>query len=66
MQSDLQETAKFFPVITILGPRQVVKTTLGRVTFSNHAYVNFENASVRNFAESDPRRFLTAYSNQPH
>lgn len=52
-----------FPVVALLGPRQSGKTTLAKSTFKKHAYVSFEDPDTRNFAQSDPRKFLSAYEN---
>ncbi|MDE0150669.1 MAG: ATP-binding protein [Rhodospirillaceae bacterium] len=48
-----------YPFVTVTGPRQSGKTTLCRETFSDLAYVNLEAPDHREFAESDPRGFLS-------
>ena len=48
-----------YPVVTVTGPRQSGKTTLCRSTFPNLKYVNLEVPDQRQFAESDPRGFLS-------
>ena len=45
--------------MTVTGPRQSGKTTLCRGTFPHLAYVNLEAPDQREFAESDPRGFLS-------
>lgn len=50
-----------YPVVALLGPRQSGKTTLAKQAFSNHAYVSLEDLDMREFAQTDPRRFLTTY-----
>ena len=57
----LLEVAKFFPVVTILGPRQSGKTTLARMVFPNHTYVNLEDKASRDIAITDPRAFFELY-----
>ncbi|MBN2209973.1 MAG: ATP-binding protein [Sedimentisphaerales bacterium] len=57
----LSQAAKKFPVVTLTGPRQSGKSTLCRMCFPNHAYVNLEAPDVRAFAQEDPRRFLAEY-----
>lgn len=57
------ERYKKFPVIAILGPRQSGKTTLVREIFKNYIYVNLENPEIREYAKSDPNRFLRKYEN---
>ena len=48
-----------YPFVTVTGPRQSGKTTLCRTTFPNLKYVNLEAPDQRDFAESDPRGFLS-------
>ena len=48
-----------YPFVTVTGPRQAGKTTLCRATFPELKYVNLEAPDVREFAESDPRGFLS-------
>lgn len=52
------------PVIALLGPRQSGKTTLARMAFPAHGYVSLENYEEREFAASDPKKFLEAYTNE--
>ena len=49
---------KQYPFVTVTGPRQSGKTTLCRTTFPQLKYANLEAPDQREFAESDPRRFL--------
>ena len=48
-----------YPFVTVTGPRQSGKTTLCRTAFPNLEYVNLEAPDQREFAESDPRGFLS-------
>ena len=48
-----------YPFVTVTGPRQSGKTTLCRATFPHLKYINLEAPDLREFAESDPRRFLS-------
>jgi len=57
----LLETARYFPVVTIMGPRQSGKTTLARKVFPNHVYVNLEDKTARDIAISDPKAFFELY-----
>lgn len=50
-----------YPVVTILGPRQAGKTTLARTSLPDYAYINLENPETREFAEADPKAFLSQY-----
>lgn len=51
-----------YPIVTVTGPRQSGKTTLCRSAFGELAYANLEDPEAREFAESDPRRFLAQFS----
>jgi predicted AAA+ superfamily ATPase len=57
----LIELASYFKVVSVIGPRQSGKTTLVRTVFPDKPYVSLENLDVRNFAETDPRGFLSTY-----
>ena len=48
-----------YPFVTVTGPRQSGKTTLCRAAFPDLAYANLEAPDQRDFAESDPRGFLS-------
>ena len=50
-----------YPFVTVTGPRQSGKTTLCRSTFPDLKYANLEAPDVRDFAESDPRGFLSQF-----
>jgi uncharacterized protein len=58
----LLAAATAFPAVTLTGPRQSGKSTLCRALFPEHAYANLEAPDVREFAASDPRGFLTQFS----
>ena len=55
------ELAKGYPFIALTGPRQAGKTTLSRMAFPAKPYVSLEDPDVREFAATDPRRFLERY-----
>lgn len=59
--SELQDLAQYYPVVTILGPRQSGKTTLVRSTFPSKPYVNLEALDIQSMAKMDPRAFLEQY-----
>ena len=61
LQTHLEELAKKYPVITLLGPRQSGKTTLVRNTFPKKPYVNMEDAENRALATLDPKSFMEKY-----
>ncbi len=58
----LLKLAEFFPVVTIMGPRQSGKTTLARTYFPNYAYVNLENPEMRELAQRDPQEFMRTHA----
>jgi uncharacterized protein len=55
LAAEIQELAKGYPVVTVIGPRQSGKTTLIKHIFSNYPYVNLENPDIRDIATLDPR-----------
>ncbi len=55
----LVELFQQYPFVTVTGPRQSGKTTLCRAAFPNLEYVNLEAPDQREFAETDPRGFLS-------
>ncbi|PHQ78536.1 MAG: AAA family ATPase [Coxiella sp. (in: Bacteria)] len=59
---ELLESSRSYPIVTILGPRQSGKTTLAKLTFPGKAYVSLEAPDERQFAITDPRRFLERFA----
>lgn len=57
----LKKSAEHYPVVTVVGPRQVGKTTLVRDVFSSKPYVNLEDPDVLTFARNDPRGFMDQF-----
>lgn len=55
---ELIGSAKEYPVVTVLGPRQSGKTTLVKMVFPDKPYFSMETPDVRMAAEIDPRGFL--------
>ena len=56
--SELRESAREYPIVTIFGPRQSGKTTLVQMTFPHKPYRSLEDPDVRLVADRDPRGFL--------
>lgn len=52
------ESHKYYPVITITGPRQSGKSTLCRHLFPDYKYINLERIATRSLAVNDPESFL--------
>ena len=61
LTAKLLETAKYSPILGVVGPRQSGKTTLAKEVFSNYRYVNLEDIASRRHALEDPRGFLALY-----
>ena len=58
MAKELRRSAREYPVVAILGPRQSGKTTLAKKTFPEKDYISMEDLDNRQFAHRDPRGFL--------
>jgi hypothetical protein len=58
----LTRLAKGFPVLALTGPRQSGKTTLARWVFQDKPYVTLEDPDEREFAKTDPKRFLARFA----
>ncbi|MAE71680.1 MAG: AAA family ATPase [Gemmatimonadetes bacterium] len=58
----LRESASYYPVVTLTGPRQSGKTTLCKAVFPDFHYVSLEDIGARGYAEDDPRGFLREHS----
>jgi uncharacterized protein len=64
LTKSIKRLIKQYPVISLTGPRQSGKTTLLKTFFPEYTYVSLENPDNLNFALSDPRGFLSRYSNK--
>lgn len=58
LSSKIEESARFYPVIVITGPRQSGKTSLCRHLYKDYKYVNLENITTRAAAVADPTMFI--------
>lgn len=58
IESTILEAVKYFPVITVTGPRQSGKTTMLKQIFPHLHYYSLEDLDTRSFAMEDPVRFL--------
>lgn len=61
LKAKLQDASRFYPVVSVMGPRQSGKTTLVRDAFRDKDYVSLEDLDVREFALRDPRGFFGNY-----
>ena len=61
LATELQEMMQYYPIVTILGPRQSGKTTLVKLLYPNLPYVSLENPDDRQLAALDPRAFLARF-----
>ncbi len=57
-EAELERCSKYFPVVTILGPRQSGKTTLVKQFFKNYSYINMEEPEYYELAKSDINAFF--------
>lgn len=62
LQAKLLQSARKYPLVAVVGPRQSGKTTLVKSAFPQRRYISLEDIDIRLFAETDPRRFLETYS----
>jgi hypothetical protein len=58
---ELQKVAQSFPVVVLIGPRQVGKTSLVQQLFAKHTYVSLDLASHAEAAETRPVEFLDRF-----
>jgi hypothetical protein len=61
LKTKLEEMTGFYPVVTLLGPRQSGKTTLARSVFPSFSYANLENPEIRSMATDDPKTFFEEF-----
>ena len=54
----IKSLAKWFPIVSVTGPRQSGKSTLLKHAFSSYKYINLEEFETRRRAEDDPVGFI--------
>ena len=59
IDSELKRCALYFPVVSILGPRQSGKTTLAKTFFKDYTYINLEEPEYFELAKNDINAFFT-------
>lgn len=57
----INEVVRYFPVLTLTGPRQSGKSTLLRHIFPDIPYRSMENPDTRLLASADPKGFLNEF-----
>lgn len=61
LEIKLKQLYRYFPIVSLNGPRQSGKSTLLKNTFKKMPYVSLENPDERELALNDPRRFLSNF-----
>lgn len=61
LEVKLKQLYRYFPVVSLNGPRQSGKSTLLKNTFKKLPYISLENPDERELALNDPRRFLNNF-----
>ena len=61
LSAKILEMARYYPVVTLLGPRQSGKTTLVKALFPDFAYADLEDPETRILARDDPKTFFENY-----
>ncbi len=60
--SELKQIARTFPVLVLVGPRQVGKTSLLEKTFPGYSYVSLDIGTNAEAAETRPQDFLQRHT----
>ncbi|MBK8349321.1 MAG: hypothetical protein IPL08_17540 [Saprospiraceae bacterium] len=53
LKEHLREAAKYYPVISVAGPRQAGKSTMLKQAFPDYQYVSMEDPDIYALATSD-------------
>ena len=61
LEIKLKQLYRYFPIVSLNGPRQSGKSTLLKSTFTKLPYISLENPDERELALNDPRRFLSNF-----
>jgi uncharacterized protein len=61
LAAKLKQLYRYYPVVSLNGPRQSGKSTLLKNTFTKLPYVSLENPDELGLALNDPKRFLSNY-----
>ncbi|MBK8670633.1 MAG: ATP-binding protein [Saprospiraceae bacterium] len=63
LKEHLREAAKYYPVISVGGPRQAGKSTLLKQVFPEYKYISLEDPDTHKMVLSDVRGYLEENSN---
>lgn len=63
MAEAIVEASRYFPVVTLTGPRQSGKSTLLRHLFAELPYFSMEDPDLRQNMRLDPKGFLSQFTN---
>lgn len=61
IECEIINLSKYFPVITITGPRQSGKTTLCKQLFPGFVYINLEDVEIREQIQQDTKAYLNQH-----
>jgi uncharacterized protein len=64
LENTIKAGAQQVPVVAVIGPRQSGKSTLLKVIFKNHHYLDMQDAELVEFANKDPKSFLHSYHHE--
>lgn len=64
LESYIKESCKYFPVVSVMGPRQSGKSTLLKQVFKNYDYYNLEDPQTRMRASVDPVGFVRSLTHK--
>lgn len=62
MAKAVVKASRYFPVVTLTGPRQSGKSTLFRHLFKDLPYYSMEDLDIRQLVKLDPRGFLAQFT----
>jgi len=63
--TNLKQISQTFPVLVLVGPRQVGKTSLLEKIFPEYTYVSLDAGSYAEMAETQPEAFLEQFTPPP-
>lgn len=61
LTKEIQSMMTYYPIVTVIGPRQSGKSTLVQMLYPDMPYVSLEDPDTRRLAMADPRNFLERF-----